>query len=336
MAERKPRVLIVDDDPADRDYLSIQLGKAGCEVSMAEDGLRALEALDRDIPDVILCDLHMPRMDGMKFLSRIKGQAATRLIPVVMLTGQGDTPTKVAALHAGVDGFLPKPADPVELEALLRNLSRLKLFTDDLENADAVLFALAEGVEAKDPNTAYHCKRLSTYSVMLGEALGLPLEDLAALRKGGVLHDLGKVGIPDRILLKPGPLTPEEWAVMKKHPVIGERICRPMRSMRGVLPIIRHHHERWDGTGYPDGLKGEAIPLTARILQVVDAHDALRTRRPYKPPFSKEKAMEILRGEMMEGKWDPKIMNIFLKILGGQPLPLEETYTDEMQVSALR
>ena len=213
----------------------------------------------------------------------------------------------------------------MELKARLQNLLRMKAYTDELERAETVLFALAESVEAKDPYTGRHCQRLSTYSVMIGESLKLPPEELRALHCAGVLHDLGKIGIPDHILLKPGPLTPEEWIIMREHPVIGERLCKPMKSMRLVLPIIRHHHEHWNGKGYPDGLAGEAIPLTARILQVVDAFDALCTRRPYKPAFRKEEVFATLKKETEQGLWDPQMIERLIGILS-RPVPLEETY----------
>ena len=325
---RSPAILVIEDEPGVRSLLVDYLKNLGYRSRAAADGVEGLASVRAEMPDLILCDCMMPNMDGMAVLEQLKADPKTRLVPIVMLTGNADLKTKVRALARGVDGFLTKPPEPVEMEVLLKNLLRTKAFTDELVNAETVLFSLAEGVEAKDPYTGSHCKRLSAHSVMLGEALKASAEDLVVLRRAGVLHDLGKIGIPDRILLKPGPLTPEEWVIMKEHPAKGERICKPMRSMGPVLPIIRHHHEHWNGNGYPDGLKGEAIPFTARVFQVLDAHDALRTRRPYKPPFSKEETFRILEKETGEGKWDPRVMEAFLKMMSG-PVPHEETYQED-------
>jgi len=190
-----------------------------------------------------------------------------------------------------------------------------------LENAETVLFTLATSVEAKDPYTNNHCDRLSRYSVALGKRLDMPPEQLKALHRGGILHDLGKVGVPDSILLKPGPLNETERAVMREHPAIGERICAPLKSLRLVLPIIRHHHERWDGSGYPDGLAGDAVPLTARILQCVDVYDALRTARPYKAALSEEQTLSILREETARGWWDPSTVEAFIALLSNGDKP---------------
>jgi len=199
---------------------------------------------------------------------------------------------------------------------------RLKHFTDELDNAETVLFSLALSIEAKDPYTEGHCDRLSKYSVALGEKLGLPQDLRVALRRGGLVHDIGKLAVPESILLKPGPLTPEERKIMEKHTIDGERICAPLRSFRHVLPIIRHHHEKWDGSGYPDGLKGEKIPLTARILQVTDIYDALTTDRPYRKALPLEKALAIMREEVKRGWWDASLMNELEALVIGATMPV--------------
>lgn len=326
-------ILIVDDEPMTRDILAHHAGQFGYCVRTATDGQEGLDAVLLEPPDLILCDVKMPRIDGMELVRRLKSHPDTRLIPIVMLTSLTDVETRVKALECGADDLLTKPPQRVELQARLRNLLRAKTFTDELERAETVLFTLAESVEAKDPYTGRHCQRLSAHSVMLGKALGMTPDELRALSCAGILHDLGKIGIPDHILLKPSPLTEDEWLVMRQHPIIGERICKPMKSMRLVLPIIRHHHERWDGKGYPDGLAGEAIPMTARILQVVDAWDALLTRRPYKPPLGKTEAFRILREETDQGKWDPRVMDQLLAMMSGT-VPLEETYADPARLTS--
>jgi putative two-component system response regulator len=199
---------------------------------------------------------------------------------------------------------------------------RLKQFTDELDNAETVLSSLALSIEAKDPYTEGHCDRLSKCSVALAEELGLPEDLRVALRRGGLVHDIGKLAVPEHILLKPGPLTPEERKIMEQHTIAGERICAPLRSFRNVLPIIRHHHEKWDGSGYPDGLKGDQIPLTARILQITDIYDALTTDRPYRKALSQEKAFAIMRDEVKRGWWDGSILDEFEAVARGfEPAP---------------
>lgn len=185
---------------------------------------------------------------------------------------------------------------------------------DGERDHEGILFALAEAVEQRDRHIAGHCHRLAFISVTLGAAMGLDRLCLLALYRGGYLHDVGKVGIPDSILFKPGGLTADEWVVMRSHSTRGEEICRHLKSMRQVLPIIRHHHEKWDGTGYPDGLRGEQIPLLARVLQVADIYDALTSPRPYKPAFSPQEALRTIRQESDRGWRDPEIVKLFLRV----------------------
>jgi putative two-component system response regulator len=226
---------------------------------------------------------------------------------VTALTGSAD---RIRGIECGADDFLSKPINREELLARVRSLLRLKQFTDDLECAETVLFSLALSIEAKDPCTEGHCDRLSGYSVALAEQLGVSDELKVALRRAGIVHDVGKVAVPEHILLKRGPLTPEERKIMEQHPITGERICAPMKSFRRVLPIIRHHHEKLDGSGYPDGLKGEDIPMTARILQTVDVYDALTTDRPYRKALSSQEAFSIMRSEVEKGWWDGGLVDI--------------------------
>ncbi|MFQ5883065.1 MAG: HD domain-containing phosphohydrolase [Candidatus Methylomirabilales bacterium] len=315
--ERQPRILIVDDQEENLELLEALLGVHGYQVTRARDGHEALAKVVREPPDLILLDTHMPEPDGFQVCSQLKQNEATRLIPVIIVTASGELENRVRGIEAGADDFLTKPVHRVELEARVRSLLRLKQFTDELDNAEMVLFSLGLAVEAKDPSTQGHCERLADYAVRLGRRLGLASDSLTALRRAGYLHDLGKIAVPETILLKPGPLTSEEWEVMRLHPVVGERICQPLRSMRLVLPIIRHHHERWDGTGYPDELKGEAIPLTARILQMVDVFDALISHRPYKPALSPAKAREVLQQETSRGWYDPTLVAEFLAMMNG-------------------
>jgi putative two-component system response regulator len=245
----------------------------------------------------------------------LKSDGRTILIPVVLITSLQATEERITGIEAGADDFLSKPFNRQELLTRVRSLLKLKRHTDELENAETVLFTLALSVEAKDPYTNGHCDRLARYSVALGRKLGLDEEYLKALHRGGILHDVGKIGIPDAILLKPGQLTSEERLVIQEHPAIGERICAPLKSLRLVLPIIRHHHERFDGSGYPDRLAGEAIPLMARVLQVVDLFDAFTTQRPYKPAYKLDHAFALMREETARGWWDARLVETFIALV---------------------
>ncbi len=299
-----PTILVADDNWANLELLSELLQDEGYRVLCVVDGEQALQTFLGQQIDLALLDVMMPGRTGFDVCRVIKSQPETRLIPVVLVTSLTSADDRVQGIEAGADDFLSKPINKQELLARVRSLLRLKQFTDELENAETVLFSLALSIEAKDPYTEGHCDRLSKYSVALAERLGLPEELRVALRRAGVVHDVGKVAVPEHILLKPGPLTPEEWKVMKQHPVVGERICAPLKSFRHVLPIIRHHHEKLDGSGYPDGLKGEEIPLTARILQTVDIYDALTTNRPYRKALSPKETFAVMQEEVKRGWWD--------------------------------
>jgi putative two-component system response regulator len=317
----RSHILVVDDTDLNRQYLTTELEDEGYTVSTAADGEQALAAVAENPPDLILLDIMMPKLNGYEVCRRLKSDERTILIPVVMVTALSAAHERIKGIDVGADDFLSKPYNRLELLTRVRSLLKLKRHTDELEHAETVLFTLALSVEAKDPYTNGHCHRLSRLSVVLGEKLGLPPEQLKALHRGGILHDLGKIGIPDAILLKPGPLTDVERAVIMEHPIIGERICAPLRSLRLVLPIIRHHHEHWDGSGYPDGLAGEAIPLTARILQCVDIYDALVTERPYRPAYDREQARAVMREETARGWWDPCTMEVLMALLSSGHAP---------------
>jgi len=329
---KRPKILVVDDSEQNIELVSAMMRAEGYDVVTAADGLEALALVAADLPELILLDIMMPKLDGYQVCRLLKGRPETCLVPIVLITALGDEADKILGIEAGADDFLTKPFSHTELRARVRSLLRLKAFTDELEHAETMLLTLGRTVEAKDPYTQGHCERLATYSVALGRALGLPPDDLTALDRGGALHDLGKIGIPDAILLKPSGLSDAEWAIMREHPIIGERICLPLRSLKKVLPIIRHHHERWDGKGYPDGLSGEAIPLTARILQVVDIFDALTTQRPYKPALPWQAAIAALRDEVACGWRDPRLVEAFIELVEHGGLPKVSEASDRGQV----
>ena len=309
------RVLAVDDDPRALEALADALGALGYDVWQAVDGTSALLLAREHLPDVILLDVVMPGLDGYEVCRRLKEDPETRLIPVVFLTGQGSREARLQGLEAGGSDFLAKPVDLAELQVRVRNLVEFRRLTQDLDSAEQMMFSVARTIEARDEGTGDHCDRLARTAVGFGRALGLGEEELKTLRRGGYLHDIGKIGVPDAVLLKPGPLDPDEWEVMRRHVEIGVEICAPLRTLRPVLPIIRHHHERWDGTGYPDGLAGEAIPYLARLFQVVDVFDALTSDRCYRPALSTEHALAVLEEETAKGWRDPELVRAFVGLV---------------------
>lgn len=317
------RVLIVDDDPMHRALEKEILPEPKYVVTEASSGLEALQLLRTHSFDAVLLDKRMPGMDGDEVCRRIRSELKLELLPVIMVTGNSGSDDLSHSLRVGANDFIGKPYLPQELIARLDCAVNRKRLTDQLDSAESMLFALARMVEAKDKNTGNHCSRLAHTSVVLGLALGLEPEYLMALRRGGVMHDIGKLGIPDSILLKPGQLTDEEWQVMRQHPEIGSRLVKDLKSMQLTLPIIRHHHERWDGRGYPDGLAGENIPLLARIFQIADIYDALTNERPYKAALSRNQVIRIMQEEADKGWRDPELTAVFIEIVRQRPQDLE-------------
>jgi len=302
MPERAAQtVLVVDDEIVNVNLLTRLMTGLGYQVRSASNGELALAEVARKRPDLVLLDVNMPKIDGFEVCRRLKADPATRLLPIVLVTGLSASEDHIRGIDAGADDFLTKPFNVQELEARVRSLTRLKRYTDELDSAESVILSLGLTIEARDPYTQDHCEHLALYAAALGADLGLDEDERVALDRGAFLHDVGKVGIPDAILLKPGRLTPAERELMEQHTVIGHRLCGEFRALEHVRPIVRHHHERLDGSGYPDRLKGDAVPLLAQIISVVDVYDAMTTNRPYRAALSAEDAMRELQEEVRRG-----------------------------------
>jgi len=313
-AAQAPTILIVDDIDLNRRLLKAMLKAAPYRILESKRPSEALAMLEQEKVSLVVVDLVMPEMSGPDFCRLLKTDRKTQLIPILMTTSVQGAESEIAGIESGADEFLIKPLQPAIVRTRIRSMLRNKALVDSLEEAETILFALAQAVEHRDRYTGLHCERLASLGIALAQALGLSWQDQLAIHRGGYLHDIGKIGVPDAILFKRGLLTDEEWQTMRLHTIRGEDICRPMKTLAPVLPIIRSHHERWDGSGYPDGLSGEDIPLLARILQVADIYDALTTTRPYKPAFTHEHAIEIMLEEVRRGWRDPELVPLFAQI----------------------
>ncbi len=299
-----PRVFVIEDDAAIRRLLDRLLTPAGYSVEQFATAKPALEGIRTNPPDLVLLDLQLPDLSGHEVLEAIRSDPATRLLPVVMMTGMATTAEKLRAQSAGVTDFIAKPFSPEELLPRVRALVMLKQFADEHEHAERVILTLAKTIDARDPYTAGHSGRVAEYADQVAARMGLEGQVRTDLRRGALFHDLGKIVIPDAILRKPGKLTEEERAVIEEHPVVGQDLLSPMKTMRQILPIVYHHHERLDGSGYPDGIYGSAIPMAVRIVTIADIFDALTSDRAYREALSIETAFEILSEGVGKGWWD--------------------------------
>ena len=310
-ADEPGHILVVEDHPDIGQAMCQQLELFGHTYDLAASGRAAQRLLAAHPPDLVILDIHLPDTDGYAICASIKHNPATWQIPVIMVTVEAEYEARMRGIEAEADQYMHKPVDSRELEAQVRVLLRAKRRTDRMEQAEDVIFSLARAVEAKDSYTEGHLQRLAMYAEIIGERLGFTERELEALRHGAVLHDVGKVGVDEAIIRKRGPLTPHERNLMQEHTIIGERIVQPLRMAAVVGPIVRSHHEFWNGGGYPDNLNGEAIPLGARIVAVVDAFDAMTTQRPYNEILTCEQAI----GRLERGAgiyWDPNIVALFV------------------------
>ncbi len=313
--QRQAQLLIIDDDPIIIDQLQTELTHQSYLLDSARDGEIALEKIKKNPPDLILIDLLMPKISGFEICRRIRSNTDTRFIPIIVITDIQEQDDKIKAIELGVDDFLVKPINRLELTSRIASLLRMKLMHDDLDTSESILFSLVGALEAKDCYTRGHSERVSDLAVKIGRRMHLSKVQLDFLRKGGLLHDIGKIGVKESILFKPGRLSTEELAHIKIHSKLGYDICEPLKSLENCLSIIRSHHERIDGHGYPDGLKGNDIPTHARITAVADAFDAMTTNRPYREGLPVKTALNIFSDEQHSGQWDPICVDHLLEII---------------------
>jgi putative two-component system response regulator len=295
---KAPSVLVVDDEESVQTFFVRLLTGEGYTVHVAGDGYAALAAVADHAPDVVLLDVNIPELNGFEVCRRLRRESSTRLTPIVFVTGLQAREQRVEGLAAGADDFLTKPVDIQELLARVRSLTRMKQYTDDLDSAGTIIMTLATMIEARDGYSEGHCHRMANYATTLGRALGLGDADLQALHRGGFLHDIGMLAIPDRVLRKNGPLDQAEFDLVKSHTIVGDALCSQLRSLHAVRPIVRSHHERLDGSGYPDGLQHDQIPLLAQIMGVIDVYEALTTQRAYQTPRPADQAVLVLRSQV--------------------------------------
>ena len=320
-AERLPvRILVVDDDDLVRDTFAAILEEEGYEVCCAASGPNALACLQSAVFDIMLCDIFMPGQNGLELLPH--AQALAPDMPIILITGFGSVTMARDALRMGASDFITKPCGAGELPIIVeRNLTRQAVQRSRAQqhkhalhlSNETVLDALMTALNTRDTETEGHSERVTAYTIEIADHLNLPASELYHIERGALLHDIGKIGVPDSILLKPGKLTPEEWAEMRRHPVIGYEMCAKIEMLQNAADIVLHHHEAWDGSGYPSGLKGAAIPLGSRIFAVADTLDAMTSNRPYRAALSFEAAraeIEKFRGR----QFDPGIVDIFLSI----------------------
>ncbi len=327
-----PSVLCVDDNRLNRDLMTTTLTDAGFAVTTAENGSQAIDILKEKAIDVVLLDLVMPVQDGSATLQMLRGDPRWEFLPVIVLTSHRNSQMRQDAIVAGADDFINYPLNRLELLTRIKSLLRIRDYHADLEQTQNVICALALALEAKDRYTRGHSQRVGDLARTFAIHLGLPIENAERIRIAGLLHDIGKIAVPEALLNKQGPLTRDEFMRVIDHPVIGEEMVRPLMTLTQVLSLIRHHHERYDGRGYPDGLRGDTIPYEVRLLSIVDAYDALTSHRSYRPaPLTHEAAVATLLREASGGKWDPVMVESFSTMLGDtgpdwgaitQPVPM--------------
>jgi len=333
--EQSGRLLIIDTAAARRWHVLQVLSEVAGSIAEASSTSEGMSIIGRQPIDLVLIDLRAPEIGAANFCREIRNSPALKFLQIFVLAESDSLDAEVGAIEAGANEFLVAPLRDRALRARVQSNLRHKQLVDSLDDSESSLLSLARSVEDRDPDLSQHCQRLSIMAAAMGVALQLPAHDILTLQRGGYLHDIGKISIPDRILFKPGPLTPDEWELMKSHTIRGENICAGIKSLKPVLPIIRSHHERWDGLGYPDGLRGEQIPLLARILQLADIYDALTTVRPYKAAFTPEDALSMIMEETGKGWRDPHLVRTFADLIPLFRTPASLPDLSHLSLSAL-
>jgi putative two-component system response regulator len=315
VVEERPSVLVVDDLWSNLELLEAVFTNAGFEVFSALDAFSALSIFESHEIDIAILDVMMPGMDGFELCRRLKSKTEKKFFPVILLTALTDRQNRITGLECGADDFISKPFDTAELTIKVRSLIKLKTLQDELEHSENVILTLAVAMETRDPYTRGHSTRVGEISMAFASYLGFGKKEQEQMKKAGILHDIGKIGVSTGLLCKNGKLTSEELETIKRHTIIGEEICKPLVSIRAILPVIRSHHERWDGAGFPDGLSGESIPFNARMLSIADAFDAMVSKRPYRAGRSLKTATEVFRTEQHAGQWDPDLLDHFILMM---------------------
>lgn len=310
-----PAILIVDDLEAHLELMEAIFEKEGCRVIPAHNATEALQITQHSSPDLAILDVMMPGINGYELCRMLKEKSRTRFFPVILVTSLIELEDKIAGLEAGADDFISKPFKTIELMTRVRSLLKLKRLQEELDHSENVILTLAVALESKDPYTKGHSERVGNLSAEFAAFIGLMEKEQNLIKKAGILHDIGKIGIGDDILYKKGPLSKDELQLIEQHAVIGERICKPLHSLSSILPAIRSHHERWDGEGFPDGLKGDRIPLMARMLSIVDSFDAMVSERPYRSPVSIKDVINKMESESSSGQWDPLLIERFIEMM---------------------
>jgi putative two-component system response regulator len=314
-AARRQRVLVADSDEREAVLLAELLSNAGYLVDLTRDGSSVLAALSTQPPDVLLVDMNLPGQSGIEVCRRVRQNSTTRLLPIILMGAAGAHEHRVEGLEAGADEVLARPVNSRELLARARSLLRMKQYTDDLDSASAILTTLASMIEGRDGNAAGHCSRMANYATSVGRTLGVSETEQQVLYRGAFLHDVGMLAISDFVLRKPGPLSVEEYELVKSHTILGDELCANLRSLQAVRPIVRWHHERLDGSGYPDGLRGDQIPINAQIVGIVDVFEAVTNERPYQHKRTAEEAFGTLHEEVARGWRRADLVDAFAAVM---------------------
>lgn len=327
----KECILLVDDYVDHLELMTVILEQEGYRVVSSSEPKGVAGRIEEWAPDIAILDVMMPGMSGYELCRILKEgcKNKTKFFPVILVTGLAQSEDRITGIEAGADDFFSKPFNPKEIIVKIKSLLRLKRLQDELESTEDVIFTLATALEAKDLYTKGHSERVSAISVHVAAGLGFSEKEVIGIKKAGILHDIGKIGVHENILHKSGGLSDEERGIIRKHPVTGAEICKPLYSIRHILPAIRHHHERWDGGGFPDGLAGYGIPLLGRVISIADTFDAMVSVRPYRAGFPIDRALGIIKNEMNAGQWDPAMASEFIKMAGCNPDFIKGLYSDK-------